>query len=214
MTASARNNGAYIAFERPSITMLSDFLQDQASLYVSGAMTEPQRADFDVLLEYHDELRAFTAELAEAGTRIMLTKRPPVLMPPHTLKMRVASLIQQRAQQQGPEARVVCGADGHIEWVNSAFTAMCGHSLSELKGKKPGSLLQGPATDPVAVERMRRAVHQQQGCTETILNYHKNGDAYWVHITLSPIKDDSGRLLWFLAREHELKSRRAVAVGL
>jgi hypothetical protein len=56
---------------------------------------------------------------------------------------------------------------------------------------------------------MRRAVHQCRPCTETLLNYHKNGDAYWVQVSIAPILDDRGELLWFVAREREMKNHAA-----
>ena len=101
------------------------------------------------------------------------------------------------------------GPDGLVQWVNPAFSAMCGYSLEELSGKKLGPILQGERTDPATVERMRRAVHDYSPCCETILNYHKDGTAYWVEIAITPILDDAGQPLWMVARERELTDRAA-----
>jgi hypothetical protein len=38
--------------------MLSELLQDRAALYVSGAMPAPERENFELVLDFHDELRA------------------------------------------------------------------------------------------------------------------------------------------------------------
>jgi PAS domain S-box-containing protein len=168
-------------------------------------MTHDERADFDVLLDFQPELRGFVAGLAEAGSQLALSNGSHVASPPVGLKSRIDGIIQERARRFSPEGRVVCGPDGLVQWVNPAFTAMCGHSLEDLRGRKPGSLLQGPLTDPGAVDRMRRAVREVRGCSETLINYHKNGDTYWVSITLSPVKDEEGHLLWFIARERELR---------
>ncbi|MDE3212826.1 MAG: PAS domain S-box protein, partial [Bacteroidota bacterium] len=40
---------------------------------------------------------------------------------------------------------------GLITWVNKSFTRLTGYTLEEAVGKKPGSLLQGPETDPATV---------------------------------------------------------------
>ena len=192
--------------------MLSDFLQDQATLYVSGLMNPEERANFDVVIDYHDELRDCISSMAEAGASLVTaTLRRPVHLPPASLKSRVTAQIAARSMEFSPEGRVLCDAGGRVQWVNDAFTAMCGHALEELRGKKPGPILQGRDTDPASIDRMRRAVHQCRPCTETLLNYHKNGEAYWVQVSIAPILDDRGELLWFVARERELKNHAAAS---
>jgi PAS domain S-box-containing protein len=99
---------------------------------------------------------------------------------------------------------VMSGPDGLVQWVNPAFSAMCGYSLDELRGKNLGPILQGVQTDRETAERMRQAVHQYQPCRETILNYHKTGTPYWVEVAITPILDDAGQPLWMVAREREL----------
>lgn len=189
--------------------MLSDFLQDQATLYVSGLMNPEERANFDVVIDYHDELRECVSGMAEAGASLVVAASPFSMHPPASLKSRVTAQIAAKGIEFGPECRVLCDPDGRVQWVNEAFTAMCGHPLADLRGKKPGPILQGRDTDPASIDRMRRAVHQCRPCTETLLNYHKNGDSYWVQVSIAPILDDRGELLWFVARERELKNHAA-----
>jgi len=59
-------------------TMLAELLQDRAALYVSGAMPAAERDSFEVLLEYHGELRALVAGLQEvvAGMALAWARRP------------------------------------------------------------------------------------------------------------------------------------------
>ena len=101
---------------------------------------------------------------------------------------------------------VVTGPEGLVEWINPAFTAMCGYSLTELKGRKPGQLLQGPETDAAAVDRIRSAVRNCLPCREQLVNYHKDGTLYRVDIAIAPVLDDAGQPLWFVATERELKA--------
>jgi methyl-accepting chemotaxis protein len=86
---------------------------------------------------------------------------------------------------------------------------MCGYTLDELRGKKLGPILQGLKTDRETADRMRRAVHEHRPCRETILNYHKNGEPYWVDVAITPIFDDAAQPLWLIARERELTDRVA-----
>lgn len=190
--------------------MLPDFLQDRAALYVSGAATAPEREEFELLLEFHDELRTFVAELSEVAAAVTLATLPRTgLAPSPTLKNRLIDSIASRPQQTVAEAVVMSDPHGLVQWINPAFTAMCGYTFAELRGKKLGPILQGAQTDRTAAERMRHAVHEYQPCRETILNYHKNGTPYWVEIAITPILDDAGHPLWLVARERELPHRLA-----
>ena len=108
-------------------------------------------------------------------------------------------------------AYVLTGPDGLVEWVNPAFTAMCGYEPGELLGKKPGSILQGKLTDEAAVLRIREALRDRRPCTEALVNYHKNGTPYWVSVNITPVHDDAGGLLCFIARELELTERAVAA---
>jgi len=185
--------------------MLSDFLQDQAALYVSGSMTAPERGQFELILEFHHEVRALVAELAEVGAAVMLAGPAHAwALPSPEIKARVLGLIAGRSQRVTPEGMVASGPDGLVQWINPAFSAMCGYTLDELRGKKLGPILQGEATDRETAARMRSAVHAHRPCRETILNYHKNGTPYWVEVAITPILNDKGEPLFLVAREREL----------
>jgi PAS domain S-box-containing protein len=190
--------------------MLNQFLQDQAALYAAGAMTASEREQFEMVLEFHHELRAFVSELLEVGAAVALATHPAAGATPSLgVKARLVGLIAERPQRFTPEGMVMCGPDRLVEWVNPAFSDMCGYSLEELRGKSLGQILQGERTDREVAARMRRAVHEYRPCSETILNYHKNGTPYWVEVSITPILDDAGQPLWFVARERELKERAA-----
>ena len=53
---------------------------------------------------------------------------------------------------------ILTDADGLVEWVNEGFTRISGYTLDEVRGKSPGSVLQGPATDPDTVAHMREHI--------------------------------------------------------
>ena len=190
--------------------MLNKFLQDQAALYAAGTMTSQEREQFELVLEFHHEVRELVAGFAEIGVAVVLSTQPPAgAVPSPGLKTRLSGLIADRPQHSTREGMVMSGPDGLVQWVNPAFSAMCGYTLEELRGKKLGPILQGAGTDRETAERMRRAVHDYRPCSETILNYHKNGTPYWVEVAITTILDDAGQPLWLVARERELTDRIA-----
>ena len=185
--------------------MIQDFLQERAALYAAGAMTAGEREQFELVLEFHHELRACVAEMSDTATALAVSTPLRTAFPLSPgVKERVLSAIAGRPQRMTPEGLVMTGSDGLVQWINPAFSAMCGYTIEELSGKKLGPILQGKETDRGTVERMRQAVHEYRSCKETILNYHKNRTPYWVEIAIVPIFDDTGQPLWLVARETEL----------
>lgn len=184
--------------------MLNPTLQDRATLYVSGAMDFEEREAFEVILGFHADLRALVAQLEGVAARVVMSQVSRDVQPRESLRERILNSVKTLPNRPEPEGWVVTDRAGLIEWVNPAFTAMCGFSLAELKGRKPGHLLQGPATDLDAVERIRTSVRTRQFCRETLTNYHKLGASYRADIRITPILDDDGQPLWFVARERNL----------
>lgn len=167
-------------------------------------MTAPERESFELVLEFKDDLREHVSHLQAVGTKMLLARVPRHAAPPPGLKNRILGSLDSRPRQLVPDGLVVTGPAGLVEWVNPAFTAMCGYEAAELRGRKPGHVLQGPATDPAAIRRIREAVRNHRPCRETLVNYHKNGTLYRVDVAITPILDDDGQPLWFIARERQL----------
>lgn len=184
--------------------MLSEVLQDRAAQYAAGAMAAPEREAFEILLEAQPELRELVEGLREVVTAMTLADAGPAATPPAALKARLLGELERLPARPEPAGLVVTDARGLVEWVNPAFIGMCGHSLAELRGHKPGHVLQGPETDRAAVDRIRHALRARQACRETLVNYHKDGTKYRAEVRIMPVLDDAGEPLWFVAKERKL----------
>ena len=101
-------------------------------------------------------------------------------------------------------ARVRTDAEGRITEINPAFSGLCGYQFEEIRGRKPGSLLQGPATTPESILALREAIRDRKKCCVEMLNYHKDQTTYRVQIDLSPQFNILGELEGFEAVEHKL----------
>lgn len=136
-------------------------------------------------------------ELMELGADYLLASSPrqPV---PEGLKARILARVESEP------ARVTTDIDGRVTEINPAFSAMCGFSFPEIRGLKPGALLQGALTDPKAIEVIREAVRNRFPCVSEMINYHKNGSAYRVHIEIEPLRDEAGEVVGFQATETKL----------
>jgi len=83
--------------------------------------------------------------------------------------------------------------DSPLVWVNPAFERVTGYSAAEVVGLNC-RLLQGPGTDRATVERIAAALRDGGPVDETVLNYRKDGTAFWNQVVISPVHDAGGRL--------------------
>lgn len=104
---------------------------------------------------------------------------------------------------------ILTDARGLTVWVNAGFTRMTGYTLEEMLGRKPGAVLQGPATDPTTVRWMHQCVTQGQGFSTHLLNYSKTHQTYWISLEVQPIHDASGQVTHFMALQRDITAERA-----
>jgi PAS domain S-box-containing protein len=109
---------------------------------------------------------------------------------------------------------IVTNAQGEIEWVNDSFHKLTGYTLAEVIGKKPGDILQGAKTSQEAVNSIRQALAKHEPFSGEILNYSKDGRAYWLSLNINPVFDDDGKLLQFIAIESEITTRKEIEIKL
>ncbi|MEH3035744.1 MAG: histidine kinase famiy protein [Sphingomonas adhaesiva] len=97
--------------------------------------------------------------------------------------------------------------DNPIVFANPAFITMTGYGWDELVGNNC-RLLQGPDTDRETVAEVRRAIEQRRETSVEILNYKKNGAAFWNALFISPVYDADDRLIYFFASQLDVTRRR------
>ena len=88
---------------------------------------------------------------------------------------------------------------GRIEYANKGFERLTGYTLKEVVGKKPGSVLQGPDTNQVTIDSIRKSIRRQESSYNEILNYNKEGKSYWVSIAINPVFNKMGQLDKFIS---------------
>jgi len=96
--------------------------------------------------------------------------------------------------------------DNPLVWVNPSFTRVTGYEQDDVVGRNC-RFLQGPATDPAAVDEIRRAIAQRSTVTTTLLNYRKDGTAFWNQLSISPVFDGSGDLVSFVGVQTDVTER-------
>ncbi|KAL9272007.1 Phototropin-2-like protein [Drosera capensis] len=87
--------------------------------------------------------------------------------------------------------------DCPIMYASNGFYTMTGYSLKEVIGRNC-RFLQGPETDQKEVDKIRYAVKNGKSYCGRLLNYKKDGTPFWNLLTVTPIKDDTGRVVKFI----------------
>lgn len=91
--------------------------------------------------------------------------------------------------------------DHPIIYANAAFEALTGYAAHEVIGRNP-RFLQGPDSDPAAVDEMRRAIAEGRDCRVTLTNYRKDGTPLSLQMSISPIVEH-GQVTHFIGIQHD-----------
>jgi PAS domain S-box-containing protein len=100
-----------------------------------------------------------------------------------------------------------------IIYVNQAFTKMMGYAPEEVIGKSP-KILQGPLSDQEELKRLSIAMHRQESCSFSTINYKKNGDIIWVQVTVSPIFSKDGAVQHWIAITRDISESKLAAEAI
>ena len=95
-----------------------------------------------------------------------------------------------------------------IVFVNEAFERRTGYRPDEVIGRTP-RLLQGPATQRQSLNRIRAALEQWQPVRVDLINYKKNGEAFWVDLDISPVWDKARKLTHWVAVGRDVTERKS-----
>jgi phosphoserine phosphatase RsbU/P len=91
-------------------------------------------------------------------------------------------------------------------YVNPALSRITGYSREELL-RQNMRLLQGPDTDPAAVEQIRQAVNSGRSCEVVLKKYRKDGTPFWNELLISPVLDDTGKLTHYIGIQTDVTER-------
>lgn len=102
------------------------------------------------------------------------------------------------AIEQAAEAIVITDAQGDIVYANPAFEKSSGYSVAEALGKNPRILKSG-RQDEKYYQRMWETLMRGDVWHGHFMNKRKDGELYEEEVTISPVRDASGRIVNYIA---------------
>lgn len=107
------------------------------------------------------------------------------------------------AIEQAGEMIVITDPDGGIQYVNPAFERTTGYHRKEVVGQNPRILNSGKQ-DHAFYRNMWATITSGQTWEGRMVNRRKDGTLYTEDATISPVSDDSGRVLNYVAVKRDV----------
>jgi PAS domain S-box-containing protein len=118
-----------------------------------------------------------------------------------TLRTRMAAI------DAAAEAVVITDAEGHIQYVNPAFTSVTGYGAAEAIGGNPRVLKSGLHPREF-YEDLWRTIIAGKVWQNELMNRRKDGTVYPEEMTITPVLNPEGKIQNFIAIKRDITERR------
>ncbi|MFQ5571646.1 MAG: PAS domain S-box protein [Rhodothermales bacterium] len=158
-------------------------------LAVGHNITARKRAE-EVLRRSQEELERLveerTSELSAANARLEL---------------------QNAALESAANGIVITDRKGNIEWANPAFSALTGYRIEEVLGRNPRFLKSGKQ-EPEFYQDLWTTVLAGKVWHGEIINRRKDGSFYTEEQMITPVQNDEGKVMHFIAIKQDVTERK------
>ena len=119
-------------------------------------------------------------------------------------------LLKNRALDEAAEGITISDPSLHdnpIIYANAGFERLTGYSVKDILGKNC-RFLQGPDTDSTTADQIRTAIQTERPITIEILNYRKDKSTFWNRLSITPVRNPSGKTTHFIGIQSDVTKRR------
>jgi len=160
------------------------------------------RADLGVLMVMAATTEAFdpvvTSWFEQLGARLAVS----LFMVKQYEQLRVRDAAIASAEH----AVFITDPTGCIEWVNSAYARLTGHSAEELLGKTPVFLQKG--LSHLLDQEAHRPQKPGQYSHQELVFHQKDGRSFTVEQIVTPLRNEKGEVTHFVAIHHDITVRK------
>ncbi len=112
-----------------------------------------------------------------------------------------------QAVEQSPVSIVITDLNGTIEYVNPKFTEVTGYHFNEAIGQNPRILKSGRMHES-EYEELWKTITSGREWQGEFHNRKRNGELYWEYATISPIRNEEGRITHFIGVKEDITERK------
>jgi two-component system, cell cycle sensor histidine kinase and response regulator CckA len=121
--------------------------------------------------------------------------------------------LQATALESAANAIVISDRQGVITWANPAFTELTGYALEEVLGKHP-SLFKSGKHDSAFYDALWQTILSGQVWRGDLTNRRKDGSLYIEEMTITPVMDEAGEIINFIAIKQDITERKRTEEAL
>lgn len=101
--------------------------------------------------------------------------------------------------------------DNPIVYATQGFLNLTGYTLDQVLGRNC-RFLQGPETDPKAVEKIRRSIDEGSDMSVCLLNYRVDGMTFWNQFFIAALRDAAGNITNYVGVQCKVSDQYAANV--
>lgn len=101
--------------------------------------------------------------------------------------------------------------DNPIVYATQGFLNLTGYTLDQVLGRNC-RFLQGPETDPKAVEKIRIAIEDGSDMSVCLLNYRVDGTTFWNQFFIASLRDAGGNITNYVGVQCKVSDQYAASV--
>ncbi|MDA3952872.1 MAG: PAS domain-containing sensor histidine kinase [Bacteroidales bacterium] len=163
----------------------------------------------------HKNKSTFLAEIEPKTVKIENKEYRVVAFRDITLRKDIEkqNLALSTAVKQSPVSIVITDTKGIIEYVNPKFTEVTGYTYDEAIGQNP-NILKTDHTVSEDYKEMWETISNGKTWSGEFLNKKKNGNHYWELASISPIIDEKGETINYLAVKEDITERKKIEDAL
>ena len=130
----------------------------------------------------------------------------------HRVEERTAELHEAKERVEAVLASVgdgviVTDLDGTILTLNAAYEEQSGYSVMELVGENLHTLLR-EHNDGQMIDDLQKALPKGVVWRGELVNQHKNGDYYDIQLTIAPVRDQKGQMVYYVGSQRDITQQK------
>lgn len=117
---------------------------------------------------------------------------------------------KSRALEEAPVGVTITDlerSDNPIIYANQKFRENSGYDAETILGQNC-RFMQGDATDPEMVGKLRTAIDAEVPVSIEIRNYRSDGTEFWNHLEVAPVRDEGGALVNYVGFQQDVTERK------